>query len=95
VIDKILKDCPFLKLTRETGGIIIGQSIDGKSTRSTFNLEELLRQNTTLKKLKHFKISMHTQLVKQIKANDRALRGEEDLTAGVIFNLGAAEKLKT
>ena len=44
LIDKVVKACPFLKYTRETGGISLGtSSVDGKQIMSAFNLEELLR----------------------------------------------------
>jgi len=45
IIDRVMKKCPFLKLTRETGGISLGSNNfnGGKTVKSDFNLEELLR----------------------------------------------------
>ena len=47
LIDKVMKLCPFMKYTKETGGISLGISTvgdnAGKQIMSSFNLEELLR----------------------------------------------------
>jgi hypothetical protein len=38
IIDKCIAKCPFLKLTRETGGIALAET-DGNTVRSKFNIE--------------------------------------------------------